>query len=327
MTRGFVRAIGALLVLFGFLLCQEPAHGHELDSASLSLTEEAAGRFRVRFNANSRALGEMLKTPAVFPEPCRFSGGHVDCGAHGLVGTLVFPWLEGTLTRVMVDIQWKDGSRTSRVVNASSPSLTVYGMSPAASRFPLPIVGDYTLLGIEHVLTGFDHLLFVVALTLLARSGASLVATVTAFTLAHSLTLAAAVLGLARIPTAPVEAAIALSIVLVCAECVRPTDSLAKRAPWAVAFAFGLLHGFGFASALLEIELPERFVPAALLSFNVGVELGQLAVVGVVGALGFLTRRVRVRHTWLVPSVVYAMGAVAVFWSLDRIVAMITGTA
>src|SRR5204863_3481547 len=122
---------------------------------------------------------------------------------------------------------------------------------------------DYVRLGVEHILTGYDHLLFVVALTLLVRKRRPLVATITAFTVAHSITLASTVLGLVSVPSAPVEATIALSIVLVCAECLRPGDSLTRRAPWLVAFSFGLLHGMGFASALAEIGLPEKHIPAA----------------------------------------------------------------
>jgi hypothetical protein len=130
------------------------------------------------------------------------------------------------------------------------------------------------------------------------------------------------VLGLVRVPVAPVEAVIALSIVLVCAECLRPGDSLLRRAPWAVAFAFGLLHGMGFASALLELGVPERHVPAALVCFNLGVELGQLAIILAALGVQHLAACVRLRNTWLRPGLVYAMGGVAAFWSLDRIFAL-----
>jgi hydrogenase/urease accessory protein HupE len=189
------------------------------------------------------------------------------------------------------------------------------------------VIADYVRLGVEHILTGYDHLLFVVALTLLVRKRRALLATITAFTLAHSLSLASTVLGLVSIPAAPVEATIALSIVLVCAECVRreQPDSLTRRAPWVVAFAFGLLHGLGFASALLEIGLPEQHLPSALFCFNLGVELGQLAVIGVVMALRGLAAHFKVRQTWPGRALVYGMGGLAAFWSLDRIIAVFGG--
>jgi hypothetical protein len=134
------------------------------------------------------------------------------------------------------------------------------------------------------------------------------------------------VLGLVRVPSPPVEASIALSIVLVCAECLRTADSLARRAPWAVAFAFGLLHGLGFASALLDVGVPEQHVPAALLCFNVGVEIGQLAVIAavIVAVLGArrLVARLAIERPWWRRGLIYAMGSVAAFWSLERIAAV-----
>jgi hydrogenase/urease accessory protein HupE len=206
------------------------------------------------------------------------------------------------------------------VVDPSSPLLNVYGVpSGAGIRALVPLALDYIALGVEHIWTGFDHLLFVVALTLLVRRAKLLLATITAFTLAHSVTLAATALGVVSLPSAPVEATIALSIVLVCAECLRPNDSLTRRAPWTVAFAFGLLHGFGFASALLDIGLPEKHLPMALFCFNVGVELGQLAIVAMVLGLRLLVGRLQRKPAWLAPSIVYAMGGLAAFWTIDRV--------
>src|SRR5204863_2980495 len=212
--------------------------------------------------------------------------------------TIQFPWLEGTTTRLMVEIEWLDGARLLRIATASARSLTVYGGAGGVGSLK-PVVADYTWLGVEHILTGFDHLLFVVALTLLVRKRRPLLVTITAFTVAHSLTLAATVLGLVSVPSAPVEAAIALSIVLVCAECLGKEGSVTHRAPWLVAFAFGLLHGLGFASALMEIGLPEKHIPTALVCFNVGVELGQLAVITAVLVLRSLATRLRVARPHL----------------------------
>jgi hydrogenase/urease accessory protein HupE len=174
-------------------------------------------------------------------------------------------------------------------------------------------------------LTGFDHLMFVLAVTILVRTRRLLVAAITAFTVAHSMTLAATVLGWLALPSAAVETTIALSIVLACTECLRPSHSLAHRAPWLVTFAFGLLHGMGFASALLETGLPEDHVPSALLFFNVGVELGQLVAIAVFLAAGWLWVRIGRRPVWSTRVLVYAMGSAAAYWSLERGVAMFTG--
>jgi hydrogenase/urease accessory protein HupE len=235
------------------------------------------------------------------------------------VGEIAFPWLEGTLTRVVVDVEWRNGTRLLRVANPGSPSVRVYGIPATGLRALAPIVVDYTSLGVEHILTGFDHLLFVVALTLLVRRGRQLLATITAFTLAHSVSLALTVLGLVRVPSPPVEASIALSIVLVCGECLRPADSLTRHAPWAVAFAFGLLHGLGFASALLELGVPEQHVPTALVCFNLGVELGQLAIIAIVVGLRSSVRRLNLARDWMRPGLICAMGSLAAFWSIDRV--------
>jgi hydrogenase/urease accessory protein HupE len=235
------------------------------------------------------------------------------------VGEIEFPWLRGGESRVTVLIDWLDGSRQLRVVDGRSPSLTVYGVPKTAGlAFLGPIARDYTRLGVEHILTGFDHLMFVLAVTILVRSRKSLLYAITAFTLAHSLTLAATVLGWLQLPSAVVETTIALSIVLACTECLRPADSLARRAPWLVTFAFGLLHGMGFASALLETGLPEEHVPSALLFFNVGVELGQLAAIAAFLSAGWLIARLEKKPAWTTRAFVYAMGVTAAYWSLDR---------
>lgn len=305
-------------------LASPAARAHKVDAVSVSLTEVAPGRFLVRWQAGSSALETDLRIPAVFPAPCHLDGAYLDCGSAGLAGAIDLPWLEGTLTRVMIEIEWLNHTRLLRIVTASAPRVVVYGpASTEGLRLLGPIAVDYTRLGVEHILTGFDHLLFVVALTLLVRAGRSLLATVTAFTVAHSLSLAATVLGLVRVPSPPVEAIIALSIVLVCVECLRPADSLARRAPWLVAFAFGLLHGLGFASALLAIGLPETHVPMALLFFNVGVELGQLATIAVVAGLSALATRLGLSRPWQRPGVIYVMGSVAAAWSLERLAAVV----
>jgi hydrogenase/urease accessory protein HupE len=309
----------AFVLFLGWALAPGVARGHQLDSASLSLKEIGGGIFLVRWQASSPTMQGAPGTAVVFPEPCQLRGERLGCGPSGLVGTIAFPWIAGTTTRVMVVVEWLNGTRLLRVASPASPNVRVYGIPATGLRALAPIVVDYTSLGVEHILTGFDHLLFVVALTLLVRRGRQLLATITAFTLAHSVSLGLTVFGLVHVPSPPVEASIALSIVLVCGECLRPADSLTRRAPWAVAFAFGLLHGLGFASALLELGLPEQHVPTALLCFNLGVELGQLAIIAVVLGLRWLVRRLHLARDWMRPSLIYAMGSLAAFWSIDRI--------
>jgi hydrogenase/urease accessory protein HupE len=185
------------------------------------------------------------------------------------------------------------------------------------------VAWSYLVLGVEHILGGVDHLLFVLALLLIVRGGRRIVATVTAFTVAHSITLVAATLGWMRVPGPPVEAMIALSIVFVAAEIVRGLGGqpgLTARAPWLVAFSFGLLHGLGFAGALAEVGLPQKAIPIALLTFNVGVEVGQLVfVAGVMVMRRLLARAPAARHAWMPWVVPYAIGALAMFWVIERI--------
>ena len=318
------RRLQAFLLVLGVVLFAAHAKSHSVDSSSLTLTEVAAGKFTIKWQTTASTLKD-LHQPAQYPKSCHQQGAMLDCGLLGLVGTIEFPWLAGSESRVMVLIDWVSGSRLLRVVNGRSPSLTVYGIPASAGlRFLAPIALDYTRLGVEHILTGFDHLMFVLAITILVRSRKALVAAVTAFTVAHSLTLAATVFGWLWLPSAAVETTIALSIVLACAECLRSPESLAHRAPWLVTFAFGLLHGMGFASALLETGLPDQHVPSALLFFNVGVELGQLAAIAVFIAVGWLVTRIEKRPTWSTRAFVYAMGITAAYWSLERGLAMFT---
>jgi hydrogenase/urease accessory protein HupE len=321
---GAQRCWAALLAL-GVLLTTPLVGAHSFDTSTLTLTEVAAGKFSIQWQTTASTL-KGARAPAAYPKSCHDHGGELDCGPLGLVGEIEFPWLSGGESRVTVLIDWLDGSRLLRVVDGRSPSLRVYGIPPSAGlAFLVPIAGDYTRLGIEHILTGFDHLMFVLAVTILVRSRKALLLAITAFTLAHSLTLAATVLGWVRLPSAAVETTIALSIVLACAECLRPADSLAHRAPWLVTFAFGLLHGMGFASALLETGLPAEHVPSALLFFNVGVELGQLAAIAVFLSAGWLVARLEKRPAWSTRAFVYVLGVTAAYWSLERGAAMFVG--
>jgi hydrogenase/urease accessory protein HupE len=217
-----------------------------------------------------------------------------------------------------------DGRSWTSIVRPSQPWMEI-----AASPTGWQVAGAYLQLGVEHILSGIDHLLFVLALMLLVTGWKRLVATITAFTVAHSITLAAATLGFVTVPGRPVEACIALSIVFVASEIVRARQGnpgMAQRWPWLVAFIFGLLHGFGFAGVLSEVGLPQNAIPLALAFFNIGVELGQLAfiafVLGLVAASRWVAQRIRVPRpawAWRVPP--YAIGGVAAFWVIQRIAA------
>jgi len=183
------------------------------------------------------------------------------------------------------------------------------------------IASAYAVLGFEHILSGFDHLMFVIGLLFLVGFNKRLVLTITAFTVAHSLTLASAALGLLTLRPPPVEATIALSIMLVAGEALRERETLARRWPALVAFLFGLVHGLGFAGALKDIGLPEAHLPIALLTFNVGVETGQLFTVAVAWVVYRTVRRLPIVPQMRLATL-YAIGTMAAFWSCSRIVTM-----
>jgi hydrogenase/urease accessory protein HupE len=244
----------------------------------------------------------------------------------GLAGKPIeFSDLSATRIDVLVRLERTDGSVQLGRVLPHDPRFVVTS-SPSAFE----VVQTYTVLGIEHILTGFDHLLFVLALLILVKGVRRLIATITAFTLAHSLTLVAATLGWVHVPGPPVEAAIALSIVFVAGEIIHArqgTPGLTQRYPWMVAFTFGLLHGLGFASALAEVGLPQMSIPVALLFFNVGVEIGQLlfiaAVFAVLAVGQWMARQLTLRRPswlWRVPP--YAIGGVASYWLIERVAAI-----
>jgi hydrogenase/urease accessory protein HupE len=237
----------------------------------------------------------------------------------GLAGqTLAIEGIAGGVTDVIVRVERADGTSQVEHLLPQRPQFTIKGATGTAQ-----VAWSYLVLGVEHILGGVDHLLFVLALLLIVRGGRRIVATITAFTLAHSLTLAAATLGWVHVPGPPVEAMIALSIVFVAAEVVhgmRGRQGLTARAPWVVAFSFGLLHGFGFAGALAEVGLPQTAIPVALLMFNVGVEVGQLVFVAcMLGARTVLARLPTTLPEWSLRLPAYAIGTVAMYWVIERI--------
>jgi hydrogenase/urease accessory protein HupE len=244
----------------------------------------------------------------------------VSCAGGLSGGTIRIAGLAATMTDVLVRIERLDGSTQVVRLTPSAPSFVV-----AAAPRRWEIARTYALLGVEHILSGIDHLLFVLALLIITRGGWRLVKTVTAFTVSHSLTLTAATLGWVHVPPPPVEAVIALSIVFVAAEILRQRrgmEGITARAPWLVAFSFGLMHGLGFAGGLSAAGLPAGHIPVALLFFSIGVETGHFLFIGAVLSFIALMRRVRIpipRWAELVPP--YAIGGVAMFWVIQRVAA------
>jgi hydrogenase/urease accessory protein HupE len=244
----------------------------------------------------------------------------------GLAGkTLRIAGLEATVTDVLVRVQHRDGRVESHLLRPATPSVELGAVTSALGR-----ASSYLGLGVQHILLGVDHLLFVLGLLLIVCGRWALVKTITSFTLAHSITLAIATLGHASAPVAPLNAAIALSILFLgpeIARAARGETSLTMRHPWVVAFAFGLLHGFGFASGLTAMGLPRAEIPLALLLFNVGVEVGQCAFVLLVVLLEQAFSTLEIRWPgWVRALPGYAVGSLGAFWTIQRTVIMLGGS-
>jgi hydrogenase/urease accessory protein HupE len=297
------------------------AHAHEMTMAEMELREVRSGDFLWQWTASGTVPAADELTP-VWPASCRSEENVLRCGKAGLDGVLEIQGVGARYSAAMIKVYWLDGQTRVYTLTGRQSSVHLYG-SADDSRGMGEIAGAYAVLGVEHILSGIDHLMFVAALLLLVGFRRKLVWTITAFTLAHSLTLASAALGILTLRSPPVEAAIALSIVLVCAEALHDRDTLAKRLPALVAFTFGLVHGLGFAGALADIGLPQKHLATALLTFNVGVELGQLAVIGVAWALWLALRR----FDWMSLArqpVLYGFGTIAAYWTWSRVAVILT---
>jgi len=322
------RLLAAVALAAGILLSGQAA-AHEVRPAYLRIQQTDVEQFDVLWRVPARGdlrLGIYATLPAHCESPETTLSWQEDstwverwsarCPG-GIVGHRIeIAGLNSTVIDALARFERLDGTTQVERLTPAKP-----GFEVTAAESWGQVAATYTALGIEHILLGIDHLLFVLALLMLVPSMRTLVWTITSFTLAHSLTLAAATLGWVHVPQAPVEAVIALSILFVAMEIVhwrQGRPGITRRWPWLVAFTFGLLHGFGFAGALSGIGLPEHAIPLALLFFNLGVELGQLVFIGAVIAVSLLLKRIAwPAWAWRVP--VYMIGSMAAFWTIQRI--------
>lgn len=322
--------VGALLALLILVFAAAPGMTHEMRPAYLDVRETRSNEFAVAWKVPAQGdmrLGLHARLPKqclAKAEPMRsiVDGAYLErwtvACAGGLKGRrITVDGLRSTLTDALVRIEYESGDIEVVRLMPDEPSFVAAGVQSS-----LEVAETYVLLGVDHILSGLDHLLFVLALMLLIRHPWMLVKTITAFTIAHSITLAAASLGYFSLPQKPVEATIALSIAFVASELVkiRPGERrLSESYPWVVAFTFGLLHGFGFAGALKDIGLPQSDVPLSLLTFNLGVEAGQMIFVVAV----LIVLRAASALTFIQPTLsrrfgAYAIGTAAMLWLVSR---------
>jgi len=332
-----VRWLALLAAVVLVLTGRTAAYGHEARPGFLELRETGPGAYSFLWKKPTGGEVEIQIAPAI-PEGCRLATpdrqqltpgamivrGTLTCSG-GLAGkTIVIAGLEATITDVLVRLHHADGRLESHLLRPAAPLVRLGAVTTATER-----ALGYVQLGVQHIVLGVDHLLFVLGLLLIVCDRWMLVKTITSFTLAHSITLAIATLGYASAPLPPLNAAIALSILFLGPEIVRTwrgETSFTIRHPWVVAFAFGLLHGFGFASGLTAMGLPTAEVPLALLLFNVGVEMGQITFVLLVILLERSFRVLEVRWPRLVEHLPgYAVGSLGAYWTIQRVLVLLGG--
>jgi hypothetical protein len=297
---------------------------HETPIALLKVTENAnVGEFKVEWTYASSTNDVPPK--AVFPEHCNYQHPLLKCGETGLIGEVNILQLGEKYSAAVIQLSKRGSKRVAYTLTASNPSLM---LTPSGILPTVEVAKSYIPLGFEHIMLGIDHLLFVLGLLFLVGNKWMLIKTITSFTIAHSITLALATFGWVGVPDGPVNAAIALSIVFLAVEIIKLRQGkpcFSARYPWAIAFGFGLLHGFGFASALTDIGLPPENLPAALLFFNVGVEIGQVGFVFVVLALFASHKTLKAQFPrWSQKASIYAIGSIAAFWFITRMDMLVT---
>ncbi|MDB5649931.1 MAG: putative rane protein of unknown function [Hyphomicrobiales bacterium] len=321
MARPFVML---LLAAIAFLF-NGGTHAHEATLGVLEFREVRHGAY----------IGMWVSEPEIgakrvdlrFPSHCSLNLPELNCGDKGRVGSITIGNLGSNMSAVLLKVLPLSGEPKSYTITAAQPVVTVLAAGAPTLGTWTELGKTYINYGIDHILLGADHLLFVLGLIWIVRGGWLLVRTITAFTVGHSLSLAAAAFVIIRVPEQPLNACIALSIVFVAVEIVkqyRGEVGLTARYPWAVSFGFGLVHGIGFASALAGLGLERNLLPPALLFFNIGVEIGQLAFVLLVLVLIWAHRRLNAVVTgWgdLIPA--YAIGSVATFWFFGRFIRLL----
>jgi hypothetical protein len=328
---------GAILTLMTIVLAHSSPMAHDLGIQKIYLNENKDGSYTIHTEGPDYLLQAF--SPPIIPEKCSFIFPQSSVAARGIL-RFSFNCDEQSLTSddkiillwdregVIVFAEWADGTRANHLFSRNMQGIVVdLGMLRAGSGSLLQTFKRYTILGIEHILLGIDHLLFVLGLLLLVKNGWMLVKTITAFTVAHSITLAFATLGIVEAPTALVDALVALSIVFVAVEIIyayQHRGGVSIKYPWVVAFGFGLLHGFGFAGALNALGLPKHEIPIALLTFNLGVEIGQLVFVLAFITLFWAFQVLQIKSRgWprLIPA--YAIGTMATFWLISRVILLL----
>lgn len=305
--------------------------GHEVRPAYLGITQTSDSTYHIVWKVP--ALGDMVpKISPSLPDDWQVLSQEGKPGTGSIINyiniqtskelpgeTIVIAGLDQTIMDVLINIQLQNGAQYSQLISPDNP---FYEIPAEPSNWQ--VIKSYLLFGIDHILLGIDHLLFVLALILVTSGKWRIIKTVTAFTIAHSITLSLAALGIMSIAIPPVEAVIALSIVFLAREIIihnKQQDSLTYRMPWLIAFTFGLLHGFGFASALSETGLPQTAIPLALAFFNIGVEVGQIIFVAIVLAIGFILSKIPIElPAWVRKSPAYVIGSLAFFWVIDRVI-------
>ena len=312
---GLLPTLAALVIAQA--LAAAPARAHEMTMAEMEVRETSPGEFLWQWSAQNdkRPMGDDL-VPR-WPESCAAGPSALHCGTAGLKGTMTVDGVGKRYSAAIVKVVWLDGQSRVYTFTRAQPSVELYG-SADDRRGAGEIARAYTILGVQHILSGIDHLLFVAGLLFLVGFRRRLLGTITAFTVAHSLTLASSAFGWITLRPAPVEATIAMSIVLVAGEALRQRETLARKWPALVSFLFGLVHGLGFAGALKSIGLPASHLPLALFCFNIGVEIGQLMMV----LAAYLVVRLPIAGRLLGPArrpALYVIGIIAAYWSWVRI--------
>lgn len=323
MSRGFLAALAAVLCAVGWW---NVAAAHEASMGVVEFREVRPGAYLARWQKEPVIGGARVRFSV--PAHCLLRMPQLVCGDRGLIGTLGIDNLGVDMSAVLVRVMPMDGETRSYTLTTASPRVTIVAAGSPTLATWLELAKTYINYGIDHILLGVDHLLFVLGLVWLVRGGWTLFKTITAFTVGHSLSLAAAAFGLIGIPERPLNASIALSIVFIGVEIVREREGqpgLSARYPWLVAGGFGLVHGIGFATALAGLGLERALLAPALLFFNLGVEVGQFAFVMLVLCLMWAHRRLGAvpggRVGMLLPG--YAIGVIASFWFVGRVVRLL----